>query len=71
MATTREDFKEGEKPDTTVRSILDATLVAIRDEDLDAPPCAGGVDAFGRSRGICRKGGGYLAARRRGDTCNN
>ena len=55
--------KRAKKPDTTVRSILDATLVAIRDEDLDAPPCAGGVDAFevDRAWDLPRKGGGYLA----------
>ena len=57
--------KRAKKPDTTVRSILDATLVAIRDEDLDAPPCAtsSGVDAFevDRAWDLPRRGGGYVA----------
>ena len=55
--------KRAKRPETTVASILDATLVAISDEDLDAPPGAAGVDAFDIDRDwdLPRRGAGYLA----------
>jgi tRNA-dihydrouridine synthase A len=55
--------KRAKLPDTTVRSVLDATLVAISDEDLDAPPMAAGGDAFDvdRAWALPTRGGGFLA----------
>ena len=55
--------KRSKKPDTTVRSILEATLGVIEDEDLDAPPRAAGIDAFDANRewDLPTKGGGYRA----------
>ena len=55
--------KRSKHPDTTVRSVLDATLIAISDEDLDAPPIAAVGDAFDVNRAweLPTRGGGFLA----------
>jgi tRNA-dihydrouridine synthase A len=55
--------KRAKLSETTVRSILDNTLSAISDEDLDSPPRAAGVDAFevDRNWDLPSRGAGYLA----------
>ena len=55
--------KRAKLSETTVRSILDNTLSAISDEDLDSPPGAAGVDAFDVERDwdLPSRGAGYLA----------
>ena len=55
--------KRSKHPDPTVRSVLDATLIAISDEDLDAPPIAAVGDAFDVNRAweLPTRGGGFLA----------
>jgi tRNA-dihydrouridine synthase A len=55
--------KRAKLPETTVRSVLDATLVAISDEDLDAPPSASTLDTFNVERAwtLPTRGGQFFA----------
>ena len=55
--------QRAKRPETTVRSILEATLGVINDEDLDSPPRAAGEDCFDvhREWDLPTRGAGYLA----------